>query len=357
MKKKIFFAILFLFVSILLLPLGLQKAEAKSKVYLNKKSISLKADSKAKIKLLNAKGTVTWSLSDTSVCKITSSKKNTVNIQAISAGKTVLTATYKNKSYNCEITVKKPKVTVTKEGDKIYSANNITVTYKGIKDNKLSLEVNNASSETIRYSFSGVAVNNCMVSTGYSRNDILSGKKSVGTCYLNDKDEYGIKTIESISLYFEVSYPDNSSKKKMVEILYIYLKSEINDFTPSLKGNKIYDDSNITATFINEGKNFDDMAILYKNKTDNTVQVNLFDVSIDDMMIDWHSVLGMDYILPGCYGYSKIEDKKILWSMTIDAIEEAGLTKPNKIDGRIMVWGRSVGKTILETKEIRLYTK
>ena len=73
---------------------------------------------------------------------------------------------------------KPEKEAITKDGDILYNSNQIKISYKGLKDNKVNFEIKNNRNGSVRYGVYGCAVNSCMIhSKVYGMNDILSGKK------------------------------------------------------------------------------------------------------------------------------------------------------------------------------------
>lgn len=68
---------------------------------LNKSKLSIHVGETYKLKLSGASGTITWASSKVSIAKVSSAGK----ITALDEGKTVITATCKNKDYSCAVTV------------------------------------------------------------------------------------------------------------------------------------------------------------------------------------------------------------------------------------------------------------
>ncbi len=101
MKKKLFSLMLCLVMMLsvigVITPEGTQAASVK----LNKKKVTLYAGNTYKLKLKNASGTITWKSSKSSVATV---KKGLVT--AKKAGKATISASFKNKTYKCKLTVK-----------------------------------------------------------------------------------------------------------------------------------------------------------------------------------------------------------------------------------------------------------
>lgn len=72
-----------------------------AQIHLSAKKISLPKGKTKKLKLKNASGKIKWSSSKKSIATV--SAKGLV--KAKKAGKTVITATYRNKKYKCSVTV------------------------------------------------------------------------------------------------------------------------------------------------------------------------------------------------------------------------------------------------------------
>lgn len=72
---------------------------------LNKNKLTIHVGETYKLKLSGASGTITWASSEVSIAKVSSEGK----ITALGKGKTVITATCKNKDYTCAVTVESNK--------------------------------------------------------------------------------------------------------------------------------------------------------------------------------------------------------------------------------------------------------
>lgn len=79
--------------------------QAAAKVKMNVKKKTIRVDSTYQLKLKNAKSGVTWKSSNNSVVTVDSKGM----ITGKKKGKAIVTATYKKKSYSCQITVWKKK--------------------------------------------------------------------------------------------------------------------------------------------------------------------------------------------------------------------------------------------------------
>lgn len=284
--------------------------------------------------------------------------KISIKVRAYNGNKYSKFSKVKTINLNKYAPVKNQDEEVTKEGDLLYNSNKIKIYYKGLDKDKVSLEIKNDRSGTVRYWLMGAAVNNCMLrynATGLS--DILSGKKAVESYYIDDTEEYGIKSYETIDVALEFYDPDNGYKTLDTCVVHIRLNKSKKAFVPSLKGDTFIDNNVITASFIADSTDINDMGVLYYNKTNKVVSATLYNVSIDDTMIPATTGFMNVYILiPNCYGYSKIEDKHVLWSSDRSFIEDNKLTKPKKIDGCVGVESRS-WETLLTTDEIHIYKK
>lgn len=99
MKKMRIFAVLLCAVMMAAsLPSGMQAA---GKMKLNTGKVTLKVSQTARLKVMNAKGTVKWNSGNKAVAKVS---KNGL-VRAVSKGSTVITATAKKKSVKAKITV------------------------------------------------------------------------------------------------------------------------------------------------------------------------------------------------------------------------------------------------------------
>lgn len=99
MKKVRFLILLF----IMLLGCSFRQTTVyAAKIELNKTSASLLESKKMKLELKNATRTIEWKSSNSQVAKVSSKGI----ITGIAPGKCTITATHRNKSYKCELTVK-----------------------------------------------------------------------------------------------------------------------------------------------------------------------------------------------------------------------------------------------------------
>lgn len=94
-----------LIVFILMLCLFSTPVEAKNKIKLNHKSITLRVGATSTLKLKHAKGKVKWKSKKTKIVQV--SKKG--KIKAKKKGKTTIVANYKGKQYKCKVIVKAKK--------------------------------------------------------------------------------------------------------------------------------------------------------------------------------------------------------------------------------------------------------
>ena len=241
----------------------------------------------------------------------------------------------------------------------LYNSNQIKISYKGLKDNKVNFEIKNNRNGSVRYGVYGCAVNSCMIhSKVYGMNDILSGKKVNESYSIYDTEDYGIKTYETIDVALEFYDVDNGYKTLDTCVIHIRLKDSKEAFVPNIKGKEFLDNDIITASFVAESTDIKDMGVLYYNKTDKVVYASLFNVSIDDTMIPLTTgFMDVPILIPNCYGYSRVESKNVLWSSTMDYIEESKLTKPKKIDACVYVEARKNWEDLLQTKELHIYKK
>ncbi len=97
-------------VIIMLSTVGGGSVSAKSKVRLNKQSITLKVGGKYTLKLLNCKKKITWKTSNKRVATVSSKGK----VTAKKAGSATVSAVVGKKSYKCTVKVKKQLVTKVK---------------------------------------------------------------------------------------------------------------------------------------------------------------------------------------------------------------------------------------------------
>ena len=81
-------------------------AHAAAKVKLNKKTTTVYVGCSKELKLKNAVSTVKWKSEDESIAKVNAKGK----VTGIRKGTTKITATYKNKTYNCKVKVKSSKI-------------------------------------------------------------------------------------------------------------------------------------------------------------------------------------------------------------------------------------------------------
>ena len=72
-----------------------------AQIHLSTKKISLPKGKTKKLKLKNASGKIKWSSSKKSIATVSAKGM----VKAKKAGKTVITATYRNKKYKCSVTV------------------------------------------------------------------------------------------------------------------------------------------------------------------------------------------------------------------------------------------------------------
>ena len=108
--KRRFLSILICVIMLLSLTGVLTQTDSMAaSIKLSKKKITLYVGDSVKLKLKNAKGTVKWKSSKTSVAKVSKGK-----VTAKKKGKATIKATYKKKTYKCTVTVKdKPFETAT----------------------------------------------------------------------------------------------------------------------------------------------------------------------------------------------------------------------------------------------------
>lgn len=155
------------------------------KVSLSKKSVSLKDGQSYTLKLKGAKGTVKWKSGNAAKVAVSSKGK----LVAKRPGRTIVRATYKGKTYKCNVSVKTPKLNVTSK----------TV----LIGNKLNLSLSN-NVKKIKWSSS-----NNKVATVSSKGVVTA--KAAGTVTITAKTS-------SASYRCRVSTPAPQINKKSAEI-------------------------------------------------------------------------------------------------------------------------------------------
>ncbi|HPU62602.1 MAG TPA: Ig-like domain-containing protein [Mobilitalea sp.] len=91
----------FILILALCIPLISPATASAATIKLNKTKLELHEGESYTLKLKGASGTVKWSTSKKSVATVSSSGK----VKAVKEGKATITATYKNKTYKCAVTV------------------------------------------------------------------------------------------------------------------------------------------------------------------------------------------------------------------------------------------------------------
>lgn len=109
------------------------KCFALNKISLNKKSVFMNVKSSLTLKLKGAKGKIVWKSTNKSVATV--SKKG--KIKAKKAGKTIIIAKHKNKSYKCKVVVKNKKVKA--KNNKKNEAKIINVTNLSLNTDEIAL--------------------------------------------------------------------------------------------------------------------------------------------------------------------------------------------------------------------------
>ncbi len=134
-KKKICTIMTFLLLASMLVT-GMS-SQAASKIKLSKTKLSLGVGESTTLKLVNAKGNITWSSSNSKIVSVTKKGK----VTAKKAGTVKITAKYKNKKYTCKVTAKviklnKSKLSLTVGKKYTLKLANATKTVKWTSSNK-----------------------------------------------------------------------------------------------------------------------------------------------------------------------------------------------------------------------------
>ena len=232
----------------------------------------------------------------------------------------------------------------------IYEDEIIAVTVIQIEDaTSIRVSFQNKTNEDIELRILNVAVNNCMLYVSSSGNHTISkGKRAIIDCSNSSALDFGLNSVETLLLRFRVNDTD------IVCSMNYNIQKE-----PSFVPNSgfVYENEFIKVFLICKSKKFDDMTMIFYNKTDDIVKCEVIDADFNDIVItSVQDIFSVNSILPHCYYRTDIGHRFTfsLWSALGDEIENNQLEPINKIGCKVKVINTDNWKTISLSDELTI---
>lgn len=164
------------------------------------------------------------------------------------------------------------------------TANKLSVFGSFTQSIELEIEIENKSSQDLVVRTDGMSVNDCMVNPVFYA-DIPAGKKKVDsiTIFCSELEKYGIQNINELETRFILN---NDYSENIVIKTLNKKKDEISDV-----GYNLYDSEGVKINYVDAGEDKYGLYynILIENNTENYVNFDALDTSVNECIIDSYS--------------------------------------------------------------------
>ena len=238
------------------------------------------------------------------------------------------------------------------ENISIYKSNGIEFVFGEYKKDKyFSYEIKNESDQDILFSLGSVAVNGCITSNAATNYPITPGNRVVEKYEFYGIEPYNIDIVESLDIY-GIIY-ENKGVSIIDEFVYhIDLTGDCNfEYTPN--ATKFYEDDYISAYSVQDGSDYDELHIIYYNKTDDIIVAGLREVSINGVMLNFANVKQSSYILPGCYAHTGSDNGTVtIYDPVEQDIKDKELGPIEHVEGKVFIWGDNFANSYLDNENV-----
>ena len=157
----------------------------------------------------------------------------------------------------------KPSAATQFEGGVLYANNNIEISIDKISGtDSFDYEVVNNGSEDITFSISGIVINGCSVYEITFPVTITAGNRMSDSYNIVGAKDYGIKQVESLAVYFEISDPGTYQTVTRSSFFIDVVPPENASFNYNVDAELFYEDDIFAAYLASNGNKYENMGVI-----------------------------------------------------------------------------------------------